>query len=549
MRFSPGDILFDKYRIERLLGKGGFAEVYLATHLILNAPRALKILVRGGDITSGVISRVARRFHLEARLGAYFAREPHLVRVYDFEQDTERGLLVLVMEHLPGGSLKDRIRQARSQGQPGLSVDFVIRTAYQVALGLDALHQKRLVHRDIKPSNILYDVQGNAKIADLGVVQIAHGLTRRTELGSLAPRHPGTPEYMSPEQAHTLDYLPPASDIYSLGATLFEALTLEKYKHLRPGTRASYFRRDIPPWLDDLLLRMLSKEPEERPWNGEELARLLAPHAGIPSEAVHALDETVDEITTSPVRLRGKASRSVKSSHAVEAHSGESKPSGARKGRRPSEMKAKLSRSHWLWVLGGIGSVLFLLMLVQGAAALAGKGEWLINFRASATPAMISTPVPTSLSNLPDGSTSVPGMVLPYTLTPTLMPVATITSTSTLTPSPTSTPTLVPTYAPIPPPTNTYMPWPTNTPLPRPTRTPIPRPTNTFTPRPVVSITPSMTPTCTPSPLPPTPTHVSPPTPTFTPTLTPTLVPTLTPTPVPTPTPTPTPQPTVCLDC
>ena len=112
-QFSPGTILFGKYRIERLLGKGGFAEVYLATHLHLEAPRALKILTKGGPVTTGAVHKVAQRFRLEAQLGARFAREPHIVRVYDFEWDREQDLLGLVTEYMPGGSLKERLRAAR----------------------------------------------------------------------------------------------------------------------------------------------------------------------------------------------------------------------------------------------------------------------------------------------------------------------------------------------------------------------------------------------------------------------------------------------------
>ncbi len=224
---------------------------------------------------------------LEARLGAHFAQEPHIVRVYDFEQDRARNLFVLVMEYMAGGTLEERIQQAKEAGAPGLPVDEVVRTAYHAALGLAALHREGLVHRDIKPSNILYDEKGNAKIADLGVVQMPHGLTRRTELGDTAPRHPGTPEYMSPEQVTTTAYLPPASDIYSLGATLFEALTLQKYKHLRPGTRVSQLRPDVPGWLDELIARMLAEDPRARPWDGMELAReiearIMAPGAAPP---------------------------------------------------------------------------------------------------------------------------------------------------------------------------------------------------------------------------------------------------------------------------
>ncbi|NPA92321.1 MAG: serine/threonine protein kinase, partial [Chloroflexi bacterium] len=380
-RFTPGHILFDKYRIERLLGTGGFAEVYLATHIALNAPRALKVLVKGGDITSGVVSRVARRFQLEAQLGARFAREPHLVRVHDFEWDRQQGLLVLVTEYLPRGSLKERIRTAREQGQAGLPVDFVVRTAYHIALALAALHREELVHRDVKPSNILYDEDGIAKLGDLGIVQQPHGLTQRTELGGDAPRHPGTPEYMSPEQARTLDYLPPASDIYSLGATLFEALTLRKYKHQRPGTRVAKQRPDVPPWLDDLLAQMLSEDPKVRPWDGEELSQLLPPHVvEAPADAFEEEDETVDEAVAlpsfgQPARVEADRSPSAPSIEAEE-ETGETgapaPPTPAPKAQKPAPHPHPAKPlPRWVWAVGGVG----LLLAVLLGVLLAGQGK------------------------------------------------------------------------------------------------------------------------------------------------------------------------------
>ncbi len=263
-RFSAGTVLLGKYRIERLLGKGGFAEVYLATHLHLQAPRALKIVTQ----STQRLKRVLARFQLEARLGAQLAQAEGIVRVYDYEPDPKNGLYVLVMEYMPGGSLKDRLRQARE----GLPVEAVVRLAQEAAQGLLALHSQGYVHRDIKPSNILFDARDRAKIADLGIVQTPDHTTR---MGGQARSHPGTPLYMSPEQENSTGPLPPASDIYSLGAVLFEALTLKQYKRVRPGTRVSQLRSDVPSWLDELVARMLAPVPKDRPWDAAELLEYL----------------------------------------------------------------------------------------------------------------------------------------------------------------------------------------------------------------------------------------------------------------------------------
>ncbi len=394
-RFSPGAILFGKYRVERLLGRGGFSEVYLVTHVRRRAPRALKVLTRGGRVTSGIWDNVARRFRLEAQLGTRFAQEPHIVRVYEFVRDREQGMLGLVMEYMPGGSLKDRIRRARRQGLPGLGIGDVVRTAYHVALGLAVLHHEGFVHRDVKPSNILYDTRDNAKIADLGVVQMQHGLTGRTQLGEAAPHHPGTRKYMSPEQEASRDYLPPASDIYSLGLTLFEALTFQNYKKLPPGARVSHFRADVPPWLDDLLAQMLDPDPRARPWDGAELARLLAPYVtsgmtqGPPptetfstwsDETLSEDDEATLEVTQPPPR-RGRAQRPRHRARPSPQHDPfEPVPqySGPEYPRSPQPTSA---RARWLW---GSLALLFLCLSLMMVASV----FWLAQGRAQrrATP-------------------------------------------------------------------------------------------------------------------------------------------------------------------
>jgi hypothetical protein len=143
--------------------------------------------------------------------------------------------------------------------------------ALEVAEGLAKLHEIDVVHRDLKPSNILFDEKGHAKVADFGLAQVPGGPSMRSQLSTSAP-HPGTPAYMSPEQRNSRDYLTPASDIYSLGLVLFELLTGRVYRSQRPGTRATSLRIDVPEWLDNLLINMLSEKPEDRPWDGKEVA-------------------------------------------------------------------------------------------------------------------------------------------------------------------------------------------------------------------------------------------------------------------------------------
>jgi len=272
MAYNSGDILLNRYRIERLLGRGGFAEVYLATHLKTKGMRALKVLRKEfPGLGSRDLQAFDERFELEAQLGELFDH-PNLVRVYDFERDQDA--LILVMEYCPGKSLADRIKESKGKAQ-NLDLNQALQLGIDTANGLAALHKKDIVHRDLKPSNILFDSQGRAKVSDLGLAQTPDGLSQRSQLGSLAGKHPGTPGYMSPEQEKTTDYLKPPSDVYALGVVLFETLTGRMFQSQKPGTRLCDLRSDVPDWLDDLVMRMLSEAYIERPWGGREVLQLL----------------------------------------------------------------------------------------------------------------------------------------------------------------------------------------------------------------------------------------------------------------------------------
>jgi serine/threonine protein kinase len=276
MAYQPGqEILNHKYRIEKLIGQGAYGDVYLVTHLGLNVLRAVKVLRRDAPgIGSTDFNHAQERFQLEAQLGARLnthVPNPHLLQVFNFESQDD--LLLLEMEYAAGGNLAERIQKAREKGE-NLPVGWVVQMGLEVAEGLAALHAMDIIHRDLKPNNILFDDQGHARLADLGLAQIPGGPSLRSQLSQPAP-HPGTPGYMSPEQEQSGLLLRPASDVYSLGIVLFEALTGRNYNYLEPGTLPSDLRPDVPEWLDELLGRMLSEDLKERPWNGTKASELL----------------------------------------------------------------------------------------------------------------------------------------------------------------------------------------------------------------------------------------------------------------------------------
>ena len=286
MPYQTADILLNKYRLETLIGQGAFAEVYLATHLALQSPRALKVMRRNAPgVGSADYGRCRDRFQLEAQLSAQLHHptlQPGLLLIYDFEQAEDS--LVLVMEYAPNGNLAAVMDRARSDSQVMIPVEAVIQVGLEVAEGLAILHARDVVHRDLKPANILFDAAGRAKVADLGLAQVPGGPSQRSLLSqeALAPGghlpHPGTPEYMSPEQESSPRPVTPASDVYALGLILFEMLTKRLYKYVRVGTRVRPIRPETPEWLDELVMQMLSEDPRQRPVDGSEVADRIRPH-------------------------------------------------------------------------------------------------------------------------------------------------------------------------------------------------------------------------------------------------------------------------------
>lgn len=246
-----------RYIIEARAGQGAFAVVYRARDTKLKRTVALKVLDRDAPgVGSTEVSDYRRRFELEAQLGSAPGGAVHLVQVYDwFEED---GHLVLVMTYAPGGSLKDLI-----ETQGAIPWQGALHYIEAAARGLQYLHEALgAVHRDVKPSNILIDADGGARISDLGLAQVQNvDLTKRSELGSLSGFHPGTPGYRSPEH-DGWEPLGPTSDVYSLGCVAFELLTGQPWKGVRHKvTRIRDLQLDVPVWLDDVVMRMLSPVP------------------------------------------------------------------------------------------------------------------------------------------------------------------------------------------------------------------------------------------------------------------------------------------------
>jgi serine/threonine protein kinase len=255
-----------RYEVEKTLGGGGMAVVYLARDGELGRPVAVKVLA---DNLAGD-AELRERFVREGRLAARLSH-PNVVRVYDAgEQD---GRPFIVMECVEGESLAETVRR---EGR--LDPDRVAELGVQACAGLEHAHRAGLVHRDVKPANLLLTGDGTLKVADFGIAHAAGG-THVTAVGTVL----GTAAYLSPEQALG-EQVTPASDLYSLGVCLYELLAGKPpYGYETLGEMFS--RREasppprlqgVPPELEAAILRCLEGDPRERPASAAELARSLA---------------------------------------------------------------------------------------------------------------------------------------------------------------------------------------------------------------------------------------------------------------------------------
>jgi tetratricopeptide (TPR) repeat protein len=258
---QDGDLgVLGPYRVEEELGRGGMGIVLRARDDTLRRPVALKVLR-----PELVDAHSRARFVLEAQAAAQ-VRHDHVVDVYAVA-DPPDGPPYLVMEYLPGPTLAALIR-ARQR----LDLREAATRCAEVADGLAAAHDAGLVHRDIKPSNIIVDaLSGRAKITDFGLARVAAAPSDLTREGIIA----GTPTYMSPEQARAAAPVDARSDVYSLGVTLYEALTgeapfrgaphmvLQQVIHDEPRPPRRLNDR-IPRDLETICLKAMAKEPGRR---------------------------------------------------------------------------------------------------------------------------------------------------------------------------------------------------------------------------------------------------------------------------------------------
>jgi len=264
--------LADRYRLERELGRGGMATVWLAQDLRHDRPVALKVLNPELAHALGP-ERFQREIKLAARL-----QHPHILSVHDSGET--QGYLWFTMPFVEGESLRQRLTREKQ-----LPVEEALRIATEAARALDYAHRHGVIHRDIKPENILLTGEGDTLVADFGIARVLASVDDRLTETGLAV---GTPPYMSPEQAAGDKALDARTDIYSLGAVLYEmlageppftgptaqAIIAKRFSGAVPRVRQA--RPSVPEAVEQALAKALAPVPADRFSSAAEFARALA---------------------------------------------------------------------------------------------------------------------------------------------------------------------------------------------------------------------------------------------------------------------------------
>ena len=272
---GPKDRYLGQYRVLDQIGVGGMARVYRGYQQKLDRFVAIKTIP-----THGNDRHMIARFEQEAKLVAKLTHQ-NILPIFD--SGDENGWAYIVMEYVPGGTVRDRLAAAESKHTLA-PLSWVLKICEQAALALDYAHNMKVVHRDVKPANMLLRTEDHMLLSDFGIATMlaANASSHRGSVGI------GTPQYMAPEQGVPNAGVDGRSDIYALGVVLYQAVTnrlpfyaeqpaaiIQKHIH-EPLAAPTMFNPDLPKQVSDIVVRAMAKDPRARFQNASEMAAELA---------------------------------------------------------------------------------------------------------------------------------------------------------------------------------------------------------------------------------------------------------------------------------
>jgi serine/threonine-protein kinase len=279
---APGEVIASKYRVERVLGAGGMGVVVAAHHLQLDVRVAIKFLLRSSLENPDAVARFTR----EARAAARIANE-HVARVLDVGT-LDTGAPYIVMEFLEGSDLS-----ARLQSLGPLPLEEAVECVLQACEALAEAHALGIIHRDLKPANLFWIRRPSGlpwiKVLDFGISKVMTASSQSQNAMTQSATIMGSPLYMSPEQMQSARSVDARTDIWALGVILHELLAGrppfqgETFPEIcinvamHPPARVRTLRPDCPPQIEDIILRCLNKDPNNRFANVADLAVALLP--------------------------------------------------------------------------------------------------------------------------------------------------------------------------------------------------------------------------------------------------------------------------------
>jgi cytoskeletal protein RodZ len=361
-----------RYRVVARLGRGGMAEVYKAYQPGLDRYVAIKSLHSHLVEDADFIGRFEREAHTIGKL-----RHPNIVQALDFDREGDN-MYFMAMEFIDGPTLKDESKARKTVNKP-FTLKEVARIFIALCSAIDYAHARGMVHRDLKPANVMINQQGQVVLTDFGIARIM-GATQYTQTGALS----GTPAYMSPEQGQG-ERADERSDIYSLGVMLYEMVTgMVPYdadtpfavimKHINeplPMPRA--VNPNVPEAVERIILKAMSKNPDDRYQTAGEMARALREAVDIkPGEENIPLTTVaprpkIQEIehSTGPITAEERAA----SAAAFDTGATAVSPGTDRTMATPAKRLPLLS----LTIGGGIVALLILVVLIIGIAIVVGR--------------------------------------------------------------------------------------------------------------------------------------------------------------------------------